>query len=284
MAADEPKDRAYPLKRDILASTRLNFNHFWMKNLAGYLLHPRIPVDKDRFRLADLRAGAGHVLVQYTQSHVYHTADNGSLWASEVATALPKAIVDAVDISSDQFPPDAFRPSNSNFWAHDCFEPFPTEYLSQFDAVNLRFLLCVVDDDVADKLIDNVLTLLSYIQWFEPQPRTARVRGRTQGVPTPACDKSIEIWKKPATHSSQDWVHALPELFENHQLDVIAVDRHQNPDCYMPIARQAAVLGQSEYFGQDPEFEAHSKQLAEEYAAGSMVDVTWICVLGRKAI
>ena len=78
------------------------------------------------------------------------------------------------------------------------------------------------------------------------------------------------------------WVHALPKLFEKHQLQTIAEDRHESPDHYMPIAAQSTFLGQSEYLRQDPELEAHSEQLAEEYATRVMVDVTWMCVLGRK--
>jgi hypothetical protein len=84
-----------------------------------------------------------------------------SFWACEVAATLPNGSVDVVDISDAQFPPPAFQPSNIRFWTHDCFEPFPPEHLGQFDAVNIKFILCIVNDDVADKLIRNVLTLLS---------------------------------------------------------------------------------------------------------------------------
>jgi hypothetical protein len=47
------------------------------------------------------------------------------------------------------------------FWTHNCFEPFADEYLGRFDIVNAQFWLCIVNDDVADKLLDNFLTLLS---------------------------------------------------------------------------------------------------------------------------
>jgi hypothetical protein len=84
-----------------------------------------------------------------------------SIWASEVAAAWPLSIVDAVDISDEQFPPPAFRPTNTRFWTHDSYEAFPEEYLGQFDVVNVRFMLYQVNDDVAVKFITNVLTLLS---------------------------------------------------------------------------------------------------------------------------
>lgn len=41
----------------------LNFNHFWMKGLAGYLLHPKIPTHKHGLRIADLGAGTGYAAV-----------------------------------------------------------------------------------------------------------------------------------------------------------------------------------------------------------------------------
>jgi hypothetical protein len=69
--------------------------------------------------------------------------------------------VDAVDISDEQFPPTAFRPRNTRFWTHDSYKAFPKEYLGQFDIVNVRFMLYQINDDVVDRLITNVLTLLS---------------------------------------------------------------------------------------------------------------------------
>jgi hypothetical protein len=85
------------------------------------------------------------------------------IWVGEVAASLPKARFDAVDISAAQYPPASFRAPNANFWTHNCFEPFADEYLGQFDIVNARFWLCIVNDDVADKLLANFITLLSKI-------------------------------------------------------------------------------------------------------------------------
>jgi tRNA1(Val) A37 N6-methylase TrmN6 len=46
----------------------LNFNHFWMKSIAGYLLHPKIPTDQEGLRIADLGAGTGLVSLPTTDS------------------------------------------------------------------------------------------------------------------------------------------------------------------------------------------------------------------------
>lgn len=84
-----------------------------------------------------------------------------SIWISELATTLPEAVFDAVDISAEQYPPEAFRAPNVSFWTHDCFKPFPKEYLGKFNVVNVKFWLCFINDDVADKVFQNVVTLLS---------------------------------------------------------------------------------------------------------------------------
>ncbi|KAH7402189.1 S-adenosyl-L-methionine-dependent methyltransferase [Phaeosphaeria sp. MPI-PUGE-AT-0046c] len=263
MASLGHKQGEYPLKRDTLASIRLNFNHFWMKSLTGYLLHPNIATSTKKLRIVDLGAGTG-------------------MWACEVAADLPNGSVDAVDISDEQFPPSPFRPRNTQFWTHDFFKPFPREYLNQFDVVNLKFVLYLVNDDVADKLITNVLTLLKpggHLQWFEPLPDTARLRGSSD-IPTPACDKRIAIWKKLAPHSSYKWVDALPQLFVRHDLMVVLENRYESPDHYMPIAAQATYLGQIERG--DPGGEDYVDQYREEYRSGATVDVAFTCVLGRK--
>jgi hypothetical protein len=102
-------------------------------------------------------------MLPFIESHAQCSLKLDSIWVSEVAARVPNASFDAVDISADQFPPKSFRPPNVHFWTHNCFEIFPAEYLGRFDIVNARFWLCIVNDDVADKLLDNFLTLLSKI-------------------------------------------------------------------------------------------------------------------------
>jgi hypothetical protein len=94
----------------------------------------------------------------YGEHKLMHTR----IWASEVAAELPaSAVVHAFDISDEQFPPEGWRPSNAHFSVLDCFKPFPEEYHQKYDVVNIRFWLCIVNDDSADDLLANVLTLLS---------------------------------------------------------------------------------------------------------------------------
>ncbi|KAF2662080.1 S-adenosyl-L-methionine-dependent methyltransferase [Lophiostoma macrostomum CBS 122681] len=267
MASSEPEVHAYPLKRNILASTRLNFNHFWLKSMTGYLVHPKINTAKEGFRLADLGTGTG-------------------IWASEVAAALPNARIDAVDISAEQFPPEAFKPQNLHYWVHDCFKAFPAEHSGQFDAVHMRYWLCIVNDDVAEKLIENVVTLLKpggYLQWFEFLPYTAHVRGNAEGIPTPGCDKLVELYKKPSAQSTYNWVQSRPQLFEKYGMSLVVEDRIENQSHYMQVATQSTFLGQAEYYKMHPEMEKLSEQVAEEYRNGVVVDIVFSCVVVRKS-
>jgi hypothetical protein len=96
------------------------------------------------------------------------------MWACEVAANMPNGYVDAVDISNEQFPPPQFQPRNTRFWTHDFFRPFAPQHLSQFNAVNLKFVLYLVNDEVADELITNVLTLLSKSIGFSQTARASK--------------------------------------------------------------------------------------------------------------
>jgi hypothetical protein len=74
---------------------------------------------------------------------------------------LPNATIDAFDISAEQYPAESFRPANARFLTHDCFTPFPQEYHSRFDIVHARSWLNIVNDDIADKVVDHFASLLS---------------------------------------------------------------------------------------------------------------------------
>ncbi|KAF2197605.1 S-adenosyl-L-methionine-dependent methyltransferase [Delitschia confertaspora ATCC 74209] len=239
-----------------------------MKSLAGYLLHPKIPTNQEDLRIIDLGAGTG-------------------IWAEEIADQYPNATIDAVDISADQFPPESFRSKNTHFWTHNCFEPFPEQYLGKFDVVHARFWLCIVNDDVAKQLFENFVTLLKpggYLQWVEPLPRTAHVVSRNGGAPAPACEKLVQTWMKPTPLSSYDWVHALPRLFQEFKVQVEVEDKFTNPDRYLPIAAQTFLLGLTEYLYKNPEVEKYQEQLAMEHAGGAFVDVACTFVVGRKLV
>ncbi|TGO62015.1 hypothetical protein BOTNAR_0120g00010 [Botryotinia narcissicola] len=56
----EPEnDQEYIFKRDYKSSMRLNYNHFLIKEVAGYLIHPSISTHQPNLRIADVGTGIG---------------------------------------------------------------------------------------------------------------------------------------------------------------------------------------------------------------------------------
>lgn len=79
-------------------------------------------------------------------------------------------------------------------------------------------------------------------------------------------------------------MHALAAKFKERGLNLVAEDKHNNPDYYMPIAAQTVLLGLAEYLHRDPGIEVYQEQLASEHSSGMFVDVTWTCVVAQKII
>lgn len=49
----------YRLNRDVLASTRLNLQHYIWKESMGYILHPSIKLPDSNVSIADVGTGTG---------------------------------------------------------------------------------------------------------------------------------------------------------------------------------------------------------------------------------
>lgn len=149
------EEKEYIFHRDFRSSMRLNFNHYLMRDVAGYLTHPSLAIDQPNLRVADVGTGTG-------------------IWACELATKLAKdARVDAFDISDAQFPAPAFRPTNVHFHVHDSFQDYGTEFQARYDIVHARFLMCSVNDSNARVLLQKLLSLISM---FTPHPFCPRIR------------------------------------------------------------------------------------------------------------
>jgi hypothetical protein len=49
----------YRLNRDVLATTRLNLQHYIWKEAMGYMLHPSIKIPSSNVLIADVGTGTG---------------------------------------------------------------------------------------------------------------------------------------------------------------------------------------------------------------------------------
>lgn len=54
-----PAADPYRLNRDVLATTRLNLQHYIWKESMGYILHPSIKVPDSNASIADVGTGTG---------------------------------------------------------------------------------------------------------------------------------------------------------------------------------------------------------------------------------
>ncbi|MCJ1405147.1 hypothetical protein MMC11_008373 [Xylographa trunciseda] len=274
MATQSEGRVVYPLRRTFRSSIRLNFNHLLMKEIAGYLINPKIPVSQDNLRVADVGTGT-------------------AAWALETAIKYPGVAVDGFDISSEQFSP-LYSISNVRLIVHDCFEPFPPEFVGQYDIVHARFWLCLVNNPDAPVLLRNLMTLLKpggYLQWFEPLAMSVTVWKPDSNMQTPALEQHCKVWAKPKPYTTYEWVEQLPQLFHNHGLEAITTDRHRCGDQHRAMWGQSNLAGYQDLIDENTEGVGNAEEIKKfvgalevEMKKGASFDTTFLCVIGRKAI
>ena len=85
-----------------------------------------------------------------------------SIWPIELLSELPFNVhIDAIDISSAQFPPPAWLPESIHVIVHDVFQPFPEHMLGKYDLVHVQNFLCIWRSDKSETLLQNLVSLLS---------------------------------------------------------------------------------------------------------------------------
>ncbi|MCJ1290880.1 hypothetical protein MMC34_002422 [Xylographa carneopallida] len=275
MATEEEQRVPYMFNRDFRSSIRLNYNHWLVKEVAGYLLHPSIPQEDPNLRIADVVTGT-------------------AIWSLKTAASLPPNVqIHGFDISPHQFPPATSLPNNLHLHTHDCFQSFAPNFLHSFDVVHAQFWLCLVNDPDAPTLLTNLISLLKpggYLQWFEPLPLSARTVRPAADFASPAVDRLTAQWHKPKPSSTYDWVESLPRAFRKEGLAVMAAD------CIPLAPRYRFFWGHSQLAGLEDvaaDVEMLRVECAEalklwigelnaEMARGACVDTSFICVVGRK--
>ncbi|KAL8915821.1 MAG: hypothetical protein Q9172_006634 [Xanthocarpia lactea] len=269
------EEKEYIFKRDFRSSMRLNFNHYLMREVVGYLTHPDLPITRPDLRVADIGTGTG-------------------IWACELATKLDKsARVDAFDISDAQYPAPAFRPETVHFYVHNGFEDYPAEFQGQYDIVHARFLMCSVDDSNVGLLLRGFLSLVKpggHLQWFEPLPRSTKVVSSGPDTPNAASERLVQIWHKLDPLGKYSWVEDLKGLCERAGLEDVSQWRHGMPNHLRPLWAQSSLASTADVL---PEVDMWStteggltakfiEDLQQEIARGVAVDTPFQCVIGRK--
>ena len=85
-----------------------------------------------------------------------------SIWPIELLSELPfKVHIDAIDVSSAQFPPPEWLPESIRIIEHDVFQPFPEHMVGKYDLVHVQNFLCIWRSDKSKALLQNLVSLLS---------------------------------------------------------------------------------------------------------------------------
>ncbi|KAB8304177.1 hypothetical protein EYC80_003596 [Monilinia laxa] len=290
----EAEKESYPFNRNFNSSVRINYNHWLVKEASGYLLHPRIEIDKERARIADIGTGTGWATI-HLHLFGFRTDLLLSIWLLELSESFQSpAKLDGFDISAAQYPPKEWLPENVEFFTHDAFKPFPQGILGTYDVVHLRFALCYVNDEDAEPLLNNLISLLKpggFIQWFEPEPYKTAVSQPNTSKPSIAMAELRQKWIKPKPTSTYNWVEGLPQLYEKNGLSVIESHHIPQKNRHKQLWTHSNLLGledltkNSMVAGTEAEgkIRAFMQLLEEEAERGISCDTPWICVLGRKS-
>ncbi|MCJ1245730.1 hypothetical protein MMC30_002934 [Trapelia coarctata] len=271
-------ENSYIFQRNTKSTIRLNYHHWIIKGVAGYLLNPVIPKPSPGVRVADIGTGTG-------------------IWAIELAGELPSsATIDAFDISPAQYPPLELMPANVHFHTHDAFTPFPEECLAQYDIVHIRFFLTLTNTENASSLIQNLLTLLKpggYLQWFEPDMLTSKAIAPNPEVSKSATETMVSVMRKPTPTSEYNWVPRLGSMFSEHGLESVKCDRILMVDKYRSFMSQVHLMTYEEFCekmedaGMAEQAQMGRKAidaLGEEFRHGVSADTDHVCVVGRRPL
>jgi len=206
----------------------------------------------------------------------------------ELSEELKLAAIDGFDISSDQYPPKAWRPETVNLIVHDAFKPFAEEYQGVYDVVHVRFLLTLVSSDTIQTLLQNLLKLLKpsgYLQWVEPDMMASRIVASDPQSSTAAVEELQKMMQGQV--GATDWVKKLPQLFKEHGLHVEAHDKIPLSNTYRYPWAQGSLAGLQDLVDDSkinrPEAEEFIAALNEEVSQGVSLDIPRICIVGKKS-
>ena len=96
------------------AVARAHLQHFLFKQQLGYLINPKIKLEGDSIKIADIGSGTG-------------------IWLLDVASTLPpSAKLDGFDLDLSGCPHQEWRPSNVKFHKLDFFGDIPEEFQNRY--------------------------------------------------------------------------------------------------------------------------------------------------------
>ncbi|CAI6331423.1 unnamed protein product [Periconia digitata] len=264
--------RQYSAGTDFISATKMNYFHYFLKQLTGWTMHPHIGVPaKQATRIADMG----------TQT---------AIWAIDVAED-PKlqADVHGFDVNSKFFPPAAWLPSNVTLHSQDILSSFPEPLLGTFDVVHFR-LFIMLDEEKIRSMVKNAIELLKpggFVQWIEHDKTSLRPITVSENQDTSSVEALIEMEKHPFPNYNHAWVNSIAPAMSAEGLDVLVEERIQTRKSLLTQMHEMHMLalidvppGLSEAI--DTFKEKHFSTVAEDCAKGvSSVD-SFLTVIARK--
>ncbi|KAK0635959.1 hypothetical protein B0T17DRAFT_650863 [Bombardia bombarda] len=213
-------DGEYPLTRDYVDFNRLNLQHYQLKDLFGYNIHPKIPHHQKSLKIADVGTGTG-------------------IWLLDVASQLdPSAELYGLDCDISQVAPKEWLPENLTLREWSVFDDVPEDLAGKFDIMNIRLFILVISDDPRP-VIQRLLKLLKpggYLQWGEIDPLNTSIVTASPDLPT---DYHKALFRENHPKNSRmvaPWIRDLPQIFEEQGLlDVEADWRNGKPHAVLAM-------------------------------------------------
>ncbi|KAI0173628.1 hypothetical protein GGR52DRAFT_543820 [Hypoxylon sp. FL1284] len=275
MAEDQEILKDYPLTRDFIDFNRLNLQHQLWRKLFGYNIHPKIPRNGGKLKIADVGVGTG-------------------AWLLDILPDLdPSAELVGIDTDISQVGPKEWLPSNLSLREWDVSGEVPQDLVGQFDIVNLRLFGFIIRDDPYP-ILRNLIKMLKpggYVQWSEADIDSWHIRTTSPDVPT---DHMAALWQKSVPKGSRltpTWVSSLPQAFEKEGLLDVEADWQSGDPlttlaihwCNLPVYEMVS----NQMRPTHPELAAEIDELIPkaiiQSRKGAMFAFNRVNVVGRKA-
>lgn len=253
----------YRMGRNTAASTRLVAQHYLLRNVTGWSLHPQVTAkwivegQSVPRRIADVACGNG-------------------IWTLEQATSdlagFSGLEFTGFDISTAQFPHPDTWPENVTFETWNIKEPPPERFRGCFDVVNVRLVIAAVEKaEEVHTIMHNLRELLKpggYLQWLESD---VAIRPLTTSHPDDSIVFSFsdELFAAYGIQKEErKWVPELPDTFAKAGWNVVDTVRATCPlwmRKHMWDNIQGA-LGEIVQGANNPEIEKRFAEFVEEVA------------------
>ncbi|KAL4967687.1 class I SAM-dependent methyltransferase [Aspergillus stella-maris] len=225
----------YVFARDFRDNNRINLQHYLWVELFGYHIHPSIPTDNEKLRIADVGTGTG-------------------IWLTDLARRLPPSVtLDGLDISFAALPPHESLPPNMalHHWDLLADEEVPAHLRGVYDIVHVRNFVLVILDDKIESVVRRLVQLLKpdgYIQFAEPDMTSWRIETITPNTKTSASTAfwHVAVSQRPGGSTlTPTWPKRLEEICAQAGLCDVQRDVRDAPG-YMAVASHECNLVISE--------------------------------------